>query len=380
MIATSCLDPATLARQVLALKDESKRTCYEYLNNPDKLPAEIVPAGPSRKSSYTMAELAAAIFPQPKWAVPGIIPVGLSFLAGRPKLGKSWLGLQIAHAVGTGGNAFGVRVDQGKALYLALEDNPRRLKERAEKQRIPANAQIIFETSWLPFSNGGLVDLQNCILGYGFSLVVIDTLSRALGPSDQQDLALMTGLLGNLQQIALTYEIAILAIDHHRKSNGMEQNPIDDILGSTAKAAVADAAFGLYREQGKQGATLKITGRDVEERELALEWDPVLCCWISLGNAGDVRADSQKAEILRAMRELKEDGQLATTTRIANLINADKGNVSHLLSNLIAAGKIRKGSKVGKETPYELIEETKKVAQTLQTSQTFEEDSEDEND
>jgi hypothetical protein len=365
----NCLDDVILARQYLALSDKSKRNFQEYVLNPGKLPADTGPAAPGRKSSYTMAELAAASFPEPKWAVPSIIPVVLSFLAGRPKLGKSWLGLQIAHAVGTGGYALGMKVDQGKALYLALEDSPRRLKERAEKQRIPADAQIVFETTWLPFPNGGLVDLQNCVLAGGFSLVVIDTLSRAVGSSDQLDLAIMTDLLGNLQQMALTYEVAVLAIDHHRKANGMVQSPVDDILGSTAKSAVADAAFGFYREQGKQGATFKITGRDVEERELALEWDGITCTWISLGNAGEVREDTLKAEILKAIRELQEDGQPATNKRIADHLDTNKGSINHLLADLVAAGKIRKGFKSGREIPYELIDKPGEVSQPSQPYQ-----------
>ena len=93
------------------------------------------PARPTVKTSWTVAELLSTDFPEPPWAVPGIVPVGLSVLAGRPKVGKSWLGLQIAHAVGTGGMALNQRVTAGKVLYLALEDGPRRLKGRLLTER-----------------------------------------------------------------------------------------------------------------------------------------------------------------------------------------------------------------------------------------------------
>jgi RecA-family ATPase len=54
--------------------------------------------------------------------------------AGKPKLGKSWLALSLAEAIAAGGVAFGVkRVEQGKTLYLALEDNHRRLQGRLKK-------------------------------------------------------------------------------------------------------------------------------------------------------------------------------------------------------------------------------------------------------
>ena len=61
-----------------------------------------------------------------------ILPEGLTLLAGKPKRGKSWLALDIALAIASGGTVLGRRCDPGPVLYLALEDNPRRLKKRLE--------------------------------------------------------------------------------------------------------------------------------------------------------------------------------------------------------------------------------------------------------
>jgi len=55
--------------------------------------------------------------------------------------------------------------------------------------------------------------------------------------------------------------------------SGFDADAIADILGSTGKGAVADSARELYRERGKAGAKLSITGRDIEERTLALTMD-----------------------------------------------------------------------------------------------------------
>ena len=78
------------------------------------------------------------VWPAPVWAIPEIMPVGLTILAGAPKVGKSWLALQLTQSVAAGGYALGESVSQGAALYLALEDPPRRLKERMQKQSWPA--------------------------------------------------------------------------------------------------------------------------------------------------------------------------------------------------------------------------------------------------
>ncbi len=307
------------------------------------------------KTRWELGELYDTEFPEPKWAVPGLIPVGLSFLAGRPKLGKSWLALQLAQAVATGGVFLGIRVERGRVLYLALEDSPRRLKQRANKQGIPFDADITFLTQFDNLSEGGLSDLQREITEGKYRLVIIDTFSRAIGKADQLDPADMTTVTGNLQRLAMRCDLAILIIDHHRKAGGFESSPIDDLLGATAKAAVIDCALGLYREQGKHEATLKATGRDFQEQELALAWDIEFCCWQSLGDAGDVKADSLKGEVLQAIRNLTEDGVIPTTTRIAKSVHAKMPNVSKALGDLLQAGKIRKGPKQGKEVPYEVI-------------------------
>ena len=56
----------------------------------------------------------------------------------------------------------------------------------------------------------------------------------------------MTVLVGDLQTLALDHDAAVLVIDHHRKPSGFAGDPIDDIVGSTAKSAVADDALGLF--------------------------------------------------------------------------------------------------------------------------------------
>ena len=77
----------------------------------------------SRPNLVTGTELEAMDFPAPVWIIPEILGEGYVILAGRPKLGKSWLGLCLAVAVATGECALGkgeLRATQGAVLYLAL--------------------------------------------------------------------------------------------------------------------------------------------------------------------------------------------------------------------------------------------------------------------
>ena len=66
-----------------------------------------------------------------EYIIPGYIVEGLTVLGGKPKLGKSWWAYDASIAVATGGKAMGsVDCEQGDVLYLALEDNRRRVKDR----------------------------------------------------------------------------------------------------------------------------------------------------------------------------------------------------------------------------------------------------------
>jgi AAA domain/Domain of unknown function (DUF3854) len=124
------------------------------------------------KNVVSATELMAIEFPKPRWIVPGIVPEGTTILAGKPKMGKSWLALGISVAVEGGGVALGTkRVERGAVLYLALEDNPRRLQSRLKKL-LPVGAApegLELATEWPRLGDGGLGSLAQhppgCPLG-----------------------------------------------------------------------------------------------------------------------------------------------------------------------------------------------------------------------
>jgi hypothetical protein len=311
-------------------------------------------ARPARKTSWTLAELRAATFPPPRWAVPGLVPIGFSILAGRPKVGKSWLALQIAHAVATGGMVLDQRIEAGKVLYLALEDGAARILDRCDKQRVPTVPSIVFHTEWRNFDAGGLEDLQAAIERDGYTLAIVDTLGRALGRADQSDWTDMTYLVGDLQNFAIGRDVSILAVDHQRKPAGFAENPVDDIIGSTAKSAITDAALGLYRQQGKRDVILRATGRDFDEQELCLSWDAALYCWQLEGTAEEVALRGRKSDVLTALRS--QHPEPLTSTELARLAELKRPNVVAVLNDLVNDGLVERLPKVGREVPHRLTQ------------------------
>lgn len=312
-----------------------------------QLAASDPPRSDPPKLIWSADEMLKANFPEPRWAIPDLLPVGLSILAGRPKLGKSWLALQIAQAVGAGGIVLGQRVEVGPVAYFALEDSPRRIKDRMEKQGWPSGLPVNFFFK----AEEGLREVAKLIENEGPRLVIIDTLSRILPPkTDQNSISEVTSSLDALQKMALQANSALLLVDHHRKMQG--EDHIDEILGSTGKSAVADCLWGLFRQRGEQGAILKVTGRDLEEKELGLEWDLRFFCWQLLGDAAEVGNKTIQRKILQAIKDLGKDDKGISVSELASELNQKKENISRGLSLLIKKGLIRRGEKDGKRIPY----------------------------
>jgi RecA-family ATPase len=88
--------------------------------------------------------------------------------------------LQTCLAVAFGETVFGKQVVQGKAVYLALEDNHRRLQSRLKQLRPQgySTSNLLLHTKWERFDKGGVEALVKLIETETPKIVVIDTLAK----------------------------------------------------------------------------------------------------------------------------------------------------------------------------------------------------------
>lgn len=286
----------------------------------------------------------------PRWAIPDYLPVGLTILAGKPKLGKSWLALQSAQAVAAGGKIFDRDVEQGSVLYLALEDTPRRLQDRMRKQSWPPGLPVDFltlgdfETQIGSFAGGGAETLAGLIQERGYRMVIIDTLARALRSNrirDSRSSVEMTDALAPIQEMAHACNCAVIMVDHMRKMGSADPDVISDIMDSISKGGVSDTAWGLYRERGKAEAKLQITGRDVDEVTLAIKMDWLTASWQSEGDYQILKMTERRLEILASVDAL---GPSATAANIAKAVAQDRGNTFKRLQEMAGAGLLRQNT------------------------------------
>lgn len=255
-------------------------------------------------------DLLRKVFPEPRWAIPNVLPEGLAILGGRPKMGKSWLCLGLSVAVAAGGHAFGrIAVPQGEALHLGLEDGERRLQARivAMLGADDAPPGLFLEGRWPRLDKGGATELRQWLTQHpDCRLVVIDTLAkiRPRRSSERQGYAEDYADAETLQQIAQEFRVAIVLVTHTRKAPA--DDFVDEISGTLGLSGGADAAFVLRRERGKPDATLSGTGRDlVEDVDFALVWDANLSGWSYAGSADEHRRSEERRAILRLLTEFR---------------------------------------------------------------------------
>lgn len=246
---------------------------------------ELERVGRQLGSFFSARELMQREFPEPRWAVPGLIAEGLNLLVGAPKLGKSWICLNLAIAVASGGKALGkIDVERGAALYAALEDPPRRLQSRLDivMRGEPVPAGLDFATV-LPRMPQATEIIEGWLLAHPDArLVVVDVLRKIRPLSDGR-----TGrasydedydTLGALKEVADRHSVAIIVVHHTRKAVD-DADVFNEVSGSTGLTGAADAILVAKRARNTAEAVLHVTGRDITEEEYALSWSPEGCQW-----------------------------------------------------------------------------------------------------
>lgn len=262
---------------------------------------------------FSARALQAMVLPDPRWAVPGLLPEGLSLLAGRPKLGKSWLSFNLGIAVAEGGIALGEwPVDDGDVLILALEDRPKRLQGRMRMMMgdQPWPERLYMANDWPRQNEGGLEAIEAWLGAHpNARLVVIDTLAKFKAPpvgGKRGDVyAEDYAVIEALQASALRHSVALVLITHYNKA--LHDDWINAVTSSSGTTGAADTILGLERPRGQGGqreAVLHVTGRDVEEHDYAVAFDGQAGTWTVTGAVEDVKVSKETAELVAVMMKI----------------------------------------------------------------------------
>jgi hypothetical protein len=324
-----------------------------------KPPATLTPyRPPTSQTGWTADVLLSTELPEQRWAVPGLLPAGLVVLAGAPKVGKSWLLLDLCLRVAMGSRVLGVcPVEPGPTLYLALEDTPRRLQSRSRMllkpdEEAPSTAHL--HTSWPRMGEGGADLLRDFLAAHPDTRVVaVDVLSRIrdLAGADRGQYDADYEAMTAFKRIADDFGVCVLVNHHDRKAKA--EDWLTTVSGTRGVTGAADAVMLLTKPRGTADGLLSITGRDVEEDRHALKFDKGQ--WAMLD--GPVQAYTTPETRARILAVLTKTPDLRPVDVADRLDGLSRENIRRTLARMVEDGQVIADS----ERRYRLRDSAKPV-------------------
>jgi len=226
--------------------------------------------------TITAEELVNTPLSSPGWVVEDLIGVGVTLLVGSPKVGKSWLALRLAECVSRGEPLWGFATCGGTVLDLELEDNLPRIQQRLFRLADECSDAFHLCVNAPSLADGLLDEIATFVAAHpDTKLVIVDTLQTVRQSSQRSAYASDYHDVRDFKGLADHFGIAVVLVHHQRKMD--DPDPFNTVSGTNGITGAADTTMVLDRKRGDKQAVLKVTGRDVIERELVIEFND--CRW-----------------------------------------------------------------------------------------------------
>jgi hypothetical protein len=320
-------------------------------------------ADPFEDKSISAGELYEMKITGPRWLVKDLIPVGLTIMGGRPKVGKSYFTLNLAMSLAQGKKMFGEGTDgfrgqRSGVLYLSLEDTKERFIKRMreidpepDRKLLDKNLSPKFQWDKLPRDGLNKIEEWAQATNGRNRLVVIDTLAKVWGKKSSTGggglYAEEYNIYGPLADLAHRHEISIILITHTTKAKASDV--FDEILGGAGTQAPADNLIVLAKDHGDR-KRFSIRGKDIEERHLAFETPGGPATWVFLGEAAEVQKTTQRQELYDL---LLEEGPMKLQEIIKEVsyrgLGISPNSVNSILRKMVSEGELEQPKKYG---PY----------------------------
>ena len=236
---------------------------------------------PAYLHTVSMNDLYQNIYQSRPPVIDGLLYPGTYLFAGAPKVGKSFLMAQLAYHVSMGLPLWGCPVHKGTVLYLALEDDHRRLQGRLYRMFGMEGADDLRFAVYAKQLGVGLEEqLKKFVREHpDTKLIIIDTLQKIReAGGDKYSYANDYEVVGKLKRLADACGVCLLLVHHTRKQQADDK--FDMISGTNGLSGAADGAFLLQKEKRTDDtATLDVVGRDQQDQRLYLTKDKEHLTW-----------------------------------------------------------------------------------------------------
>ncbi len=263
------------------------------------------------KQGIKASDLAKKELKDIEWVVDQIISPGLTIIAGKSKIGKSWLVLWLSYAIEFGLEFLGRQCAKGNVLHYSLEDGKRRIKNRWKVMDInPTETYYQFRDRKpkIPLLTMGLEEeIENWCNDPAIKnpkMVVVDvyvkvkkTISRNLNAYENDNYNLQ-----NLQTLSTKYNIAIVLVHHTKK--GSENDIFDEINGSAGIQSNMDSMIVIAsnRKAGKN-SVFHCIPKDAEQLEFEIGMNEKMI-WEDKGPVGSTTLSLLQSKIIEVINNL----------------------------------------------------------------------------
>jgi hypothetical protein len=168
-------------------------------------------------------------------------------------------------------------------------------------------------------------------------LVVIDVFAKVRGNPPPGVAAYDADYMAmsRIKRVADHYGVAVVLVHHVRKAAA--EDFLATVSGTNGLAGAADAVLVLERARAQADGVLHVTGRDVDETDYALSFDPTAGAWRVLdGPAGDYMLRDTRALIVRHLRDYP--GQ--KPKQVAEALRLDAATVRQTCRRMAADGQL----------------------------------------
>ena len=316
--------------------------------------SEPIQLDPFKIQLVTDSELRQMALPPIRPVIPHLLMEGTTILAGRPKCGKSFMALQMAQALATGGRALGYFPIEKpmNVVYFALEDGMGRLQGRLKSLdqslgEIQTTDNIQYSFDLPPVAGKDPAQFADAILGPyitdnpDIGMIVIDTLARLMpvpGDKKRNENAYQAdyNLVKPFQALSKAHHIAIVLVHHTRKALG--EDPIDEVSGTLGLTGGVDSVIIIKRPKRRKIGDLVIASRDLPGGEFAVEFAD--CLWSVLGESEAYHISEERKSVMEYLAEKGSRG--ATVAQVASDLGEPKASMRSKLRRMALDGQLER--------------------------------------
>ena len=329
--------PFTKSNTIIINDNDSDFNSFDEIN-------DLCDIDESYLHTVSMTELFDSAYQSKPPIIDGLLYRGTYLFAGSPKIGKSFLMAQLAYHVSTGISLWDYPVRKGTVLYLALEDDHRRLQSRLFRMFGTESTEDLHFATYSHKLGAGLEDQLQCFVREhpDMKLIIIDTLQKIReSDSERSCYASDYKVVSQLKQFADAKGICLLLVHHTRKQQADDK--FDMISGTNGLLGAADGAFLLQKAKRTDStATLDVSGRDQQDQRFHLIRDPERLLW-QLDRTETEPQKEPPDPVLEAVSKIVTEEQPewnGTATELAEMIPGDLTPISLSMRLNVRAGRL----------------------------------------